>query len=803
MHSFIEDIRYAARTLRKDSVFAVVAVLTLALGMGANTVVLSILNALYLRTAPVRSANELVVSVGRHRGVALPEYQYYREHNTVFSGVAAEYPTAHVYLETGDDSKIVLSAIVSENYFDLLGVRPYLGRFFVASEEQSQGIKVAVLSYGLWKGKFASDRDIVGETVKLNGVTAIIIGVAPPEFHRLFSGIDDDLYLPSGAAAGIVPHCNPAGYKCDFFESIIGRLKPGKDISTAQTELNGLDQQWEKIYPDLEKNTLKLYEARGIDPHNRLDIGHLPSTLTVVVVLLLLIACANVSGLLLARGTVRRKEIAMRLALGAGPVRIMRQLLTEAALLAALGSALGMTLLLWASRWLSNFPFVNTEGFRSFYNIGLDWHVGVATFLLSIVTVFVFGTIPAFRATKFALLESLNQTATRGTERSRARTILVAGQVALAVVLSAGAVLVVRSLNHVLMGPGFDPSHLAIVRVSPFRLGYAPAKSAAVQNEALRRIAALPGVEAVSFGQLMPWWESWDETVALPGQNDVPSDAQMRVHYNSIAPNYLQTLNISMRQGREFTEADRSGTPNVVVVNQSLARQMWPRSDAIGQVLVIGGTPCTVVGVAQDAQYSSSASSAHPFFYRPYWQIQNNGDSRFIVRTASQPGAMLHDIKSVIRGVDSNVPIGEDATMTGALINDFGSLRLTRVVLIFAGTAAVVLSAIGLYSVIAFLVARRTREIGIRVALGATRQQVLSLFLGQGMKLVLGGAIAGVVIAVVGLRILATLLYEISAADPLTLAAVSLLLALVCLLASYIPARRASAVDPMVALRDE
>jgi predicted permease len=434
----------------------------------------------------------------------------------------------------------------------------------------------------------------------------------------LYSGLDDDLWLPTGAAATILPHCDPAGYKCDFFESVIGRLKPGENLSAAQAELNGLDEQWARIYPDLEKNSLKLYPARGIDPHARMEISRVPPTLIAIVVLLLLIACANVSGLLLARGTARRREIAIRLALGAARGRIVRQLLTEAALLAFLGSAVGAVLLLWASHWLSNLPFVNTEGFRSFYNIGLDWRVAVGALLLTIVTVFVFATMPAIRATKFALLESLNQTTASATERSRSRGILVAGQVALAVVLSAGAVLMVRSLNHVLMGPGFDPSHLAIVRVSPYRLGYPAEKSAAIQTEALRKIGALPGVEAVSFGQLMPWWESWDDTVALPGQNDPTRTTQARVHYNSIAPNYLHTLGIGLLRGREFTDTDRKGTPNVVIVNETLAHEMWPKTDAVGQVMVIGGTECTVVGVAQDAQYSSSADGAHPFFYRPY-----------------------------------------------------------------------------------------------------------------------------------------------------------------------------------------
>jgi predicted permease len=803
MHSLVQDLRYGFRTLRNSPGFTAVAVLTLALGLGANTVVFSILNALYLRTAPVRNPIELVMSAGTHRGVSLPEYRYFRDNNSSFAGLAAEYPTAHAYLQGTDDSEIVLSSIVSANYFDLLGVKPFLGRSFVPADEQTGGAPVVVLSYGTWRNRFGADPDIVGKAVKLNGVSATVIGVAPPGFHRLFSGIDNDLWLPSSAASFIVPHCNPPDYKCDFFNGVIGRLKPGKDLGSARAELNRLNQQWESVYPDLEKNSMRLNPARGIDPANRLEIAHLPSTLAAIVVVLLLIACANVSGLLLARATMRRKEIATRLALGARRSRIVRQLLTEAAILAVLGTGLGAVLLVWASHWLSNFPFVSTEGFRSFYNIGFDPRVFVATATLSVISVFIFGLIPAMRASAAAPMETLKDAGSPGAEHSWSRATLVASQMALAVLLSTGAILIVRSLNRVLMGPGVEPGRIAIVRVSPYRLGYAPAKSAAIQTEALRRIANLPGVEAVSFGQLMPWWESWDDTVSLPGREGGAPQTQLRVHYNSIAPNYFRTLKIPLLRGREFTDSDRKGSPNVVIVNESLAARMWPSADAIGQTLLIGGAPCTVVGVARDAQYNPATDGAHLYFYRPYWQIQNNGDSRFVVRTASDAGTMLHDIKSTIRGIDGNVPIGEDSTMTQALLNDFGPLRLTRAILVFAGLAAVILSSVGLYSVLAFLVATRTREIGIRLALGAPRQQLLRLFLRQGLKLTIIGGIAGAVIAAFALRILSTLLYGVTASDPLTVAGVCILLLGIGLLASYIPARRATKVDPMTALRYE
>ena len=803
MQTLLQDLRYGFRMLRKAPGFTLVAIVTLALGMGANTLVFSILDTLYLRTAPVRKPNELVMSVGSHRGVSLPEFEYYRDHNHSFSALAAEYDTAHVYLQDTDDSKIVLSAIVSSNYFDLLGVRPFLGRFFVPADDQTPGLQVTILSYGLWQNKFGGDRELVGKSIKLNGVSATVIGVAPPEFHRLFSGTDDDLWMPSGAAAVAVPHCNPPGYKCGFFAGVIGRLRPDVDASSAQAELNGLNQQWESIYPDLEKSAHRLFQARGVDPRSRRAFNNLPSVLIATVAVLLLIACANLSGLLLARGMARGREIAIRLALGAGRGRIVRQLLTESAILAFLGSAAGALFLMWGSRWLANFPFAPTEGFRDFYNIGFDARVLAATMTLSAVTVFVFGLMPALRSSKPSPSEAMKQTGTSTADASWSSALLVGGQVALALVLSAGAVLMVRSLDHVLMGPGFDPRHIAIVRVSPYRLGYSPEKSAAIQTEAIRRLANLPGVEAVAFGQLMPWWESWEETVALPGEEQAAPDRMLHVHYNSIAPNYLRTLNIPLLRGREFTDLDRKGSPDVVVVNQSLASRIWPAQDAVGQTLVIGGTRCTVVGVAQDAQFSPSTDSSHMFFYMPYWQIQNNGDSRFLVRTSSDPARMLHEIKKTISNIDSNVPIGEDATMTEALLNDFGPLRLTRVILVFAGISAVILSAVGLYSVLAFVVARRTREIGIRLALGATRRHVMGMFLQQGVRLALAGGVAGGVVAILALRLLAQSLYGISATDPLTLLGVWLLLAAVCLLASYFPARRAAKVDPMVALRCE
>lgn len=812
MESLFQDLRYGARTLRNSPMFTVVAVLTLALGMGANTVIFSILNTLYFRTAPVQSPAELVMSVGDHRGISFPEYVYYRSHNSSFSGLAAEYSTAHAYLENGENSRIILGAIVSENYFDLLGIKPFLGRFFLPSDAPTSHI--AVLSYALWKNNFGSDAQIIGKAVKLNRESVTILGVAPPEFHRLFFGSDNDLWLPSQAASFIVPHCEPLKVKCEFFSGVVGRLKPDRQLEGAQAELNGLDQQWEALYPNLTKNTLKLYPARGIEPASRREVSQLPPLLIAAVALLLLIACANLSGLLLARGVARGREIAIRLALGAARTRIARQLLTEAAMLGLLGTGCGLVLLPWSQEWLSRFPFASEEGFRSYYNVELDWRVLLATFSIGILAVLLFGLIPALRSSNLVPMQAMKQMDSTGVRRSRLGGLLVASQVALALVLASAAVLVFTSLDHILMGRGFDPSHIAVVRVSPYRLGYSPEQSSRIQREALRQLQSLPNVESASFGQLMPWWESWEDWIALPGQNAQKQASRIDVHYNSIAPGYLKTLKIPLLRGREFTEQDREGTPNVVIVNETLARELWPNREALGQTLLMGGVrswdqqtdqveQATVVGVAADAQYNPAADGAHTFMYLPYWQVQNNGDSRFVLRTASDPAAALREIKNIFHKIDPDVPVGEDSSMVQALLSDFGPLRLARVVLVFAGIVALLLSAVGLYSILAFLVVQRTREIGIRLALGATREQVMRLFLREGMTLAVAGSCAGLAAALLSLRMLRALLYGTTPADPATLLAVLLLLIATCMLASYFPARRATKVDPMVALRYE
>jgi macrolide transport system ATP-binding/permease protein len=805
METLLQDVRYGLRVLRSAPGFTAIATLILALGIGANTVVFSILNTLFFRPAPVGHALKLVVSSETRRGISPAEYSFDREHNHSFSGLAAEYVTAHTFLAGAGEPRMVLGALVSANYFDLLEMKPFLGRYFVAEEDAPAGrAPVAVLSYAVWQSAFGADREVLGRTIRLNSVATTIVGVAPAEFHGLHAGIDNDLWIPTSGAS-VLSRASGCGKveQCGIFISLVGRLSPGHGLENAQEEMNNLSRQWENIYPDLRKSTFRFSPARGLYPMERKEIAQAARLLPASVFVLLLIASANLAGLLLARGTSRAREIAVRLALGASRMRIVRQLLTESALLALLGSSLGLLLLVGSEGWLSRFPFVGSEGFRSYYDVSLNPTMLVATLLLAFVTVFLFGLAPAWRSSTPSPMEALKSGETAGAHQPRLGNLLVGGQIALALVLAAGALLLMKSLERVLMGPGFDPGHIAIVRVSPYRLGLSPAQSLEIQREALRRVAAVPGVQSVSFGERRPWWRGDEDWISLPGRDGVREETRIQVHFNTVAPGFFKTLQIPLLRGREFNVDDRPETPKVVIVNEFLAGRMWPAKEAVGKSLLVGGVERTVVGVAAAAQYNAASDQPQLFFYLPYWQVRNGGDARFFVRTSSDPGAAIPEIKAAIHGINQDVPLGEDSTMLEGLLSDFGPLRLTRAVLIFAGSAAVFLSAIGLYGVLAFAVVRRTREIGIRMALGATRESVRNLFVTQGIKLALAGTLAGALAAAASMRLLASLLYGVRPFEPVVFGSLWLVVVAVCLVASYIPARRATKVDPMVALRYE
>jgi predicted permease len=806
MSSLLQDLRFSTRMLLKKPGFTVIAVITLALGIGANTAVFSLINTLFLRPLPFKDVEQLVgVYEFRNGRVGLEDLSYadyldYRERNTVFAGLAAAAGT-WVWLTEGETSSEHNGQLVSANYFSVLGVQPHLGRFFLPEEDTTPGAQpVAVISYRLWQQRFKSDPAIAGKVVRMNRLSFTIVGVAPSQHNGLYAGRNTDVWLPTMMSGMGKPSRDEFSRNRTWLD-LVGRLKPGRTLTEAQAELATLAHQLETAYPDTNKG-LGVYLAplRGLHPFERSDATKLPRLLAAAVVCVLLIACANLAGLLLVRSAARRKEIAIRLALGAGRWRLLRQLLTESLLLAFVGGALGLLIAVWAKDWIVTFYAYGVTGL----DLSLDRRTLAVTFALSIITGLLFGLAPALQATRPDLVKSLKDEALAlGDRRSPLRSALVITQVALSVLLLVGACLLLRSLNKVIDNVGFNPHQIAHFRLRPGRLGYDVERARAYHREVLRRVEAVPGVQtAVLLAWGTPAAGGSMVSIGSPGQAPAQGENAWRIACHEITPRYLEMLKIPLRAGREFDERDRTGAPLVTIVNETLARQLWPAGDAMGQSLVVDGKAHTIIGVARDALPRSSDKMAEPFLYLAYWQRPLT-DSRLLVRVAGDPSAMLPVLRREVLAVDPDVHLGQEMSLDERTWLTFQAERLMGNALSAAGSIALFLSAIGLYGLLAFAVSQRTRELGIRMALGAQRTDVLRLVIGQGLKLTLLGVTIGLVTAFALTRTLASYLYGVTAGDPLSFIGAALLLTLVALLACYLPARRATKVDPLVALRCE
>ncbi len=550
--------------------------------------------------------------------------------------------------------------------------------------------------------------------------------------------------------------------------------------------------------------------ARGIRPIERQASVQSSALLAAVVALVLLIACANLAGLLLARNTARRKEIVVRLALGASRSRIVRQLLTESTLLSLVGGALGLLIALWTQRLLGSFYAISDEGTRQYFVIGLNSVVLLFALGASLLTGIVFGLLPALQSSRRDLVSALKDEGTSSSaHRSQLRNILVVGQVALSVALLVGSGLLVRSLQNIYRGAGYDPSHLMWLRLRPSLIAYSASKAWAYQREVIRRVEALPGVVSASPEDFSPIRVGGDDdSVWLPGHEPARPEMGYPVSSNEVGPRYFETFGISVLQGREFTEQDQSGTPNVAIVNETLARHLWPGESPIGHAIIASGHLYQIVGVVKDAQFYAAAEQPPSFLYTDYWHQDVTSstwgeDSRLLVRVRGDPAAMLPRIRKEILAVDSTVPISEDRPLIDALAEEFQPVRMASTFLVCLGALALFLSSIGLHGILAFTVSQRTREIGIRMALGAERSDVAGMIVRQGVSLAVTGAAIGAVAALASGRYLASFLYGVKTYDMLVFCMAPVVLVGFALLACYIPARRAMKVDPMVALRYE
>jgi predicted permease len=833
MQTLWQDLRYGARMLRTQPGFTLIAVITLALGIGANTAIFSVTDKLLLRSLLVKDPQRLAVVSGetvnpkfRNNIFSYPNYVDYRANNEVFSDLLAFNQTT-VKLGAGEQSDKLGIEMVSGNYFDLLGVAAARGRVIRDEDNHNEDAHpVAVISHSCWQRRFGGQPGVVGQTLLLNGVSYTIIGVAPAGFAGLRLGAPAEAWVPLMMRRQLLSATTSTFERKLAWLTLMGRLKPGVGLAQAQVSFDLTARRiWEanttpseRKLPFNEKRLWLEPGGQGIS-YLRENLRPTLKLLLSLVALLLMLACANVANLLLARAAGRRKEIAVRLALGASRWQIIRQLLTESLLLAGLGAGAGLLL----APWLYELLFAFQPGFtieNSTLQNSLDARVLGFTALSATLSSVLFGLVPAWQSARADLIPALKDGDASGAQGERpwnAHNALVVAQVALALVMLAGAGLLVRSLQRLFaIDPGFRTENLLIVPLELPRAAYAAATDEAGERavdernnqyftQVVERVKALPGVESATTAWITPFMPLISKTsVVIEGWQTKPGE-NIAIDSTGVGPGYHESLGIPLVAGRGFTERDNANAPGVVIINETLVRTYFPNQNPLGKRLSLGpGRPwLEIIGVTRDFRLHSLTEAPIPHMDLPALQRNYGSSARLVVRTKLDPLAVFPAVRKEALALNAQVAIDAPTTLYDELKNTIAAARMASTLTSLFGLTALFLAAIGLYGVMSQVVSRRTREIGIRMALGAGRDDVLRLMLKQGLWLSGLGLALGLLAALSLTRLLQTLLHGISTTDPLTFAAVSLLLALVALLACWIPARRATKVDPMIALRYE
>jgi predicted permease len=835
MATFAQDLRYAARTFKKAPVFVAVAVASLALGIGANTAIFTLVDQLLLRLLPVKNPEQLVLMRGRgpHYGsnngrnkLSYPMYEDFRDHNTVFNGMFCRWETS---LSVGSDGKTerVRGELVSGTYFPVLGVGPALGRVFAPEDDKTPGgAPYAVISYRYWLSRFGGKTDVIGKKLLVDGYPLTIVGVSQAGFDGTDPGASPQIRVPIMMEAQLSPQFaefysmkNRRGRWVNSF----GRLKPGVTMAQAKTalqpffhqmlEMEVREKDFARAAPEVKQQfltmSIDLLAASKGDSDLRRQFASPLLVLMAVVGLVLLIACANVANLLIARATARQKEIAIRLALGAGRSRIVSQLLVESLTLAIWGGLVGLALAVWIDRALLNFLPLGDANLT--ISVAPDWRILAFNFGIAVLTGVIFGLAPALQSTRPQLAGTLKDqvgSIAGGTSVGLRKTLVVA-QVTLALLLLIGAGLFIRSLSNLKgLDPGFHTANLVGFAVDPPMSGYKPDRSLDFYRQLRENLDSIPGVDSAALA-IMPVLsgDEWDQSMAVEGFQHKPTEAP-DPHMQFISPDYFKTMNIPVLMGRDFRMTDGRGAPFVCIVNERFARKFFKDGLALGKHIGMGGNPGTkldieIVGVARDTKYESMRDEVPLEVYRPYHQMNFVIGMYAYVRTARPPEQAFSSIRRVVNNLDPNIPVFQMKTIETQMQDSLITERLVATLSSFFGILATLLAAIGLYGVMAFLVAQRTREIGVRIALGAASRDVVWLVMKE--VVVLTGI--GIAIALAGAwaltRTVKSQLYGIEPHDPLTIAGAILAIAIVALLAGYVPARRATLVDPIRALRWE
>jgi predicted permease len=819
--NLLRDTKYSLRSLCRTPTFSFFAILTLALGIGATTTVFTVVNTILLHPLPASDPSHLVSiyttdAKGQKQSGSLLPTSYlnlkdYQNRNNALSSAGGFSPPLVLTLTENAGSERLFGQLVTSGYFETLGLQPVKGRFFVPGEISTPGsASVVVLSYNAWKIRFHRDANIIGRTVEINGTQFAIIGVAPEGFLGVSAIFGPDAWLPATMAAQVlpVPMQDILRDREKPFFQVVGRLKPGIDRSQAQANLQTIASSLQKEFPDanaghtisVQPITAALFSSTGGEGGAKF----VSAVLLAIVGLVLLIACSNVANLLMARAVRRQQEIAVRLAIGASRSHLFRQLITESFVLAISGGALGLWVGYEGCRFLWSFRPADVA--RNLADPKLDSTVFLFAFLLSIVTAFIFGVVPSLRASKTELVNSLKEEshlAAPSAGSARLQKTLLGGQVALSLVSLVAASLFLRAVQHAYtIDPGFDEKHLAVFMMNPEQVGYDSVQLQAFHRDVRDRVSALPGVASATWASNMPFWSSPSRGVSIENQEQKRKSEVLNTVTNTVDVDYFKVMHIALLDGRDFTDGDRDGSLPVIIINDDLARRYWPGGDAIGKRLHLIGDPVErqVIGVVKNSNYTTLGEAPQPCIYLPL--LQNRGATATLyVRAARDPESVLGEVQREVKALAPKVEISDIRTGARFMDQILWSARIVVSMLSVFGLLALILASVGLYGLLTYLVRGRQREIGVRMALGASRSAILLLVLRQGLALVCAGAGIGLALSLMIGRAFARMLFGLNPSDPLSLALASSALILVAAVACYLPALAASRMDPMGAMR--
>jgi putative ABC transport system permease protein len=819
MQNFVADVRYTFRMMAKNRTVTMIAVAALALGIGANTAIFTVINAVLLEPLPY-SQPERLVQIGRKfpQGYgwssSIPKYMVWRQNHVLESMTLFNEGGVSLSLTGRDRPEPVKGCRVSRDYFRVFGAEPLIGRSFIEAEDLPDGPRVVVLSYGLWQSRFGGDRQIVGRIIPLSGEPYSVIGVMPATFH---SDPEVDAWIPLQA--------DPNSTNQGHFLKTVGRLKPGITLAAAQAEMKLVGEQFRRAYPQwMDKN-----EGVAVVPLREATVEDAKTPLYVLlgaVLLVLLIACANVANLLLARAAGRQREMAIRAAIGASRGMVLRQLLTESILLAGLGGVLGFALGSWGVRALlvmvpGNIPRLTNPAGQAVIP-PLDWRVAAFTVGMALLTGVVFGLFPALHTSKPDLVSNLKEGGRSGSgvRHTRARSTLVIAEMALALVLLIGAVLLIRTFVGLrTVNPGFEAHNILTMTTSMAGNNYSTtAKMGNFVRQVVERLEALPGVESASASIMLPTNCCIDLPFNLPDKPPAKGDRYNGdEQWRSVSPHYFRVFRIPLLRGRAFAETDSSTSARVVIINEAMVRKYWPKEDPIGKVLLIGKglgpefeePPRQIVGIVGDAREAGLSKSEIPVIYVPQGQIadgliklaNNVLPLSWAIRGAANPTGLRSAIEREIQSIDPQISVGDPRLMEEVVSRSISRDNFMMLLLTIFAAIALLLAAIGIYGLMSYSVEQRTQEIGVRMALGAGKPDLLRMILRQGLQLAAAGVLLGLAIAYGLTRVLASLLFGVQAADPFTFGGVAMILLLIALAATWYPARRAAAVEPVEALR--